>query len=108
MAAGRKVLVKNSDGLWFRGFVESVNDDKCVVKLESNSSVKEVDFQDVFPLEGEDSDSESDEEDVGTDALEVLRNMPTSCALGGWEQYTTVRYVQIQGFLRESFMRKLW
>lgn len=99
LTIGSKVLAKNSDNLWYRAVVKRMDDAKCTVNFESNRKDTEVQLHDVLPLENDgSSSSDESEEDENTIASEDVINMslmntPSEKALGDWEKYTKVKFL---------------
>lgn len=100
---GGPVLAKQKNRLWEKGVVREVDFEgkTCKIKLDESKREMELPFEDVFPLENEESDdsdsdgsSDSEEEDdaVAIRQAEIisrsLLNPVPSQRLGEWEKHT--------------------
>lgn len=99
---GGPVLAKQKNRLWEKGVVRGVDFDGkvCTVKMDESKREMELPFEDVFPMENDESDggsadSGSDEDE--DDAAEIrqaeiitrsLLNPVPSQRLGEWEKHT--------------------
>lgn len=90
-------MVKRSDNLWHKSIITAVDFDKklCHIKLEGKKETIDCVFEDVCPIDDDDSDDLSDsysEDDVSniqqTYLIEQNFNRTANEMLGEWEKHT--------------------
>ncbi|CAI8055899.1 Zinc finger CCCH-type with G patch domain-containing protein [Geodia barretti] len=94
ISTGGKCLAKYSDGLWYQAIISSF-DEEFTVHIPSLNKTVQTPIENVFPLEGSESGSSSDDEDLDEEGegeegavVEWIPSGPHR-ALGDWEKYTT-------------------
>ena len=98
---GKRCLCKNDNELWVPATVQEVYDDYVLVKYDGNAGECKVSYDDVFPLDSYDNDSDS-EPDISCSYHETFTISQTSDTFGGWEEYTNSfgsRMLQKMGYV---------
>ncbi|XP_060526851.1 zinc finger CCCH-type with G patch domain-containing protein [Cylas formicarius] len=96
LTVGSWVLAKRSDNLWCRAKIKHISAGSCTIKFETQSKVEEVPLEHVFPMKSGDEESEEEDSDTETSAINrdeaiintSLMNVPSNQALGEWEKHT--------------------
>ena len=92
-ARGKRCLCKNEDDLWVPGTVTSVKTDKIYIKLDGSGTEIDCVYDNVFPLQSADGDSDSETDfdisDLSSVEYQPLqRSAPNTMHFGGWEEHT--------------------
>lgn len=89
---GKRCLCKNEDELWVPGTVTSVKTDKIYIKLDGSGTEVDCVYENVFPLQGVDGDSESDTElnisDLSEEEYQPFETSTPNMHFGSWEEHT--------------------